>query len=128
MLPADLSPFIADEKRFDMIAAIVERYHGDADFRTRIGRGDHADLFKEFGHPRLDGVDYRFLADTDELVHFVMPPDPNTDLADDQLSQISGGGCASTAGTIGSASTVLTFTSISTVGSASTLGSAGSVG
>ncbi len=116
------------EERRDIIAAISDRYHSDATFRDRIDRGESNDVFDEFGMTRLDGIDYQFLMDSDEEVHFVMPPDPNSDLADEQLSQISGGSCASTAGTIGSASTFLCFTSFSSLGSASTAGSAGSAG
>ncbi len=116
-----------DERR-DIIAAISDRYQNDAAFRDRIDRGDNNDVFDEFGMTRLEGIDYRFLMDSDEIAHFVMPPDPNSDLADEQLSQIAGGSTASTAGTIGSASTFLTFTSFSSLGSASTVGSAGSAG
>ncbi len=38
------------------------------------------------------------------MVHFVMPPDPNSDLEDEQLSQISGGSSFGTVAT-GSLST-----------------------
>ncbi len=116
-----------DERR-ELIVAISDRYRNDAAFRDRIDRGDNSDVFDEFGMTRLEGIDCQFLMDSDELVHFVMPPDPNSDLADEQLSQISGGSTASTAGTVGSASTFLTFTSFSSLGSASTVGSAGSAG
>ncbi len=117
-----------NEERRELIVAISDRYHSDAAFRDRIDRGDNNDVFDEFGMTRLEGIDYRFLMDSDEVAHFVMPPDPNSDLADEQLSQIAGGSCASTAGTIGSASTIVCFTSFSSLGSASTIGSAGSAG
>ncbi len=117
-----------NDDRRDLVVAISDRYHTDAAFRDRIDRGDNDDVFDEFGMTRLEGVDYRFLMDSDEVTHFVMPPDPNSDLADEQLSQISGGSTASTAGTVGSASTFLCFTSFSSLGSASTAGSAGSAG
>ncbi len=117
-----------DESSLRLVASVSDRYRKDPDFRRQLDEGDVTDVFGEFGAKPTDGIEYRFVADSDELVHFIMPPDPNLDLADEQLSQVSGGSCASSAGSIGSLSSMLTFTSFSTAACAGTVGSAGSAG
>ena len=118
----------ATQEQLELVSDVGSRYRSDAGFRARVDGGDVSDLFDEFGFQPVKGIEYRFLADSADTVHFVLPPDPNVELTDEMLNAVAGGSCASTAGTIGSASSILTFTSISSVSSSSSVGTAGSAG
>lgn len=110
------------EARWKM-EALAERYRTDASLRRRIDEGDTAEALAEIDIEAPPHAEVRFVADTDEVMHFTLPPDPNVDLADEALHEAGGSNSA------GSAATVFTFgTTPSTASSASSVSSASSAG
>ena len=111
-------------ERFHVFAA---RYQEDSELRARIESGDLSDAIAELGLPNPpENMQVRIVADTPEVVHIVLPPDPNADLTDESMSAVAGGKTVGTAGSVGSASTFACSCSPSSVGSASSGGTAGS--
>ena len=113
-----------DSKRLrahaERLDALAVRFRNDERLRQRLEAGDaRAEVSElELGLPPEAKV--RFVADTDEIVHFVMPPNPNAALDDAALVGVSGGNSVSSAGS------VLTVSSApSCFGSGSTASSAG---
>ena len=105
----------------EKFAAFGARYRAEAALRSQLDSGDTADALAELGVWAPPGAEAHFVADTDEVRHFVLPPDPNTPLADETLHAVAGG---DTFGCAGTASTAMTIPStISSAGTASTLGS-----
>ena len=106
------------------------RYRSDDEFRSLVDHADGPGVFAAFGFDDAagDGIQVKVLANTDEVMYFVLPPDPNIDLSDDSLTQVTGGAsCAGSAGCVGTASTLQCSTlpsSMSTLGTAGTAGSA----
>ena len=96
-------------------------YRSDAELRRRCESGETALVVAEHGMTVPPGLEARIVEDTDEVTHMVFPADPNTELDDDILADVSGGAaqpatCAATAGTLGSLpSTVFTVSSASTI-------------
>ncbi len=111
---------------YQKVLPLAEAYRGDPEFRSRADEDPRAVLAeRDFEVP--PGVEVRFAADTDDVFHLVLPPDPNVALSDEALGMVAGGKSASTIGSAGSASTVSTIcTTASCAASASSLGSAGS--
>ena len=110
-------------ERFHTFAA---RYREDSDLRARIDSGDLSDAIAELDLPTPpENIQVRIVADTPEVVHVIMPPDPNADLTDESLSAVAGG---KTAGSAGSASTLSTLACSCAPGSASTASTAGTTG
>ena len=108
--------------KLEKFAAFGERYRAEAALRARLDSGDTAAALAELGVPAPPGAETRFVADSEEVRHFVLPPDPNAPLADETLRTVAGG---DTLGTAGTASTVMTVPStVSSGGTTSTLGSA----
>ncbi len=103
---------------------VANRYRNDEAFRNSLDGGKVADVFPAFGFdvPTLDDREVRVLANSDTLLHFVMPSDPNANLTDEDLSSITGAGGASSLSTVGTVSSIVSSTVPS---SASTLGTAG---
>lgn len=101
------------------------RYRTDASYRREVDL--HADaVLSGMGFALLPGTDVRIAVDTPQIMHVVMPPDPNIDLSDEALDQVAGGetvGSASTAGSISSLASSTIPSSAGTLGSASTAGS-----
>ena len=89
------------------VYAFAERYRSSAELRARIDSGDVSEALNELGVSLRDGVEARIVENTDEVVYFAMPPDPNASLSDEKLQFVSGGagrglgpsGCASSAST-----------------------------
>ena len=117
--PAGLFPE-AMAKSKAAFAAFAERYWADASFRTSVG-DDAAGALRALGLPIPTGVSVRVAANTEDVWHVVLPPDPNTELGDETIAAVAGGG-----GSAGTAGTVLTVFSSPTFSTASTLGCAGS--
>jgi len=118
--------------RWRKFRTLAERYHNDASLRARIDSGDVSEAIEYLGIAPADKGEIRVVADTPDLLHFVMPRpvrDSDLRLPDETLSGIAGGGghcagtgaCASTAGSM-ACSTVPS--SASSGGSVSTVGSA----
>ncbi len=97
------------------------RYRSDAELRRRCESGETARVMAEHGMTVPPGLEARIVEDTDGVMHVVFPTDPNTELDDDILADVSGGftapdvTCASSASTVGTVpSTVFSLGSAST--------------
>ena len=102
---------------------LAQRYREDEILRARIDSGDVGNVLSELGFPPLPpGIALRVVVDSNEVMHVVFPPDPNSDLSDSVLADVSAGSTVSTAGTVGTASSL-----VSSVACFSTVGSAGTV-
>ncbi len=108
--------------RYEQFLAVADRYRNDEEFRSAIDDG-REDAFAAFGMetPGLQDMDVRVVANTDEIRHFIMPPDPNASLTDEQLSSIAGGSEPNLS-SIGTASTLMCSTLPSTASTLSTVG------
>lgn len=113
---AGLSPEGAAKSKA-VLKAFAERYRSDASFRASVDE-DAAGALRALGLPIPSEMSVRVAADTEEVRHVVLPPDPNMELGDEALAAVAGGD----SDTIASASTLGCSTlpsSISTVGSGS---------
>ena len=112
--------------RAERLDALAVRYRGDERLRQRLEAGDAR---AEVSIPELEELppeaEIRVVADTDEVVHFVMPPDPNAALDDVDLVGVSGGNSVSSAGTLG---TVGSFPSCISSGSTVSSGGCADIG
>ena len=104
--------------------SFVNRYHTDGAFRAQAD-GHPEQSLRDIGFLVPSGMQVRIAADTDNVMHVVMPPDPNVELADEALELVAGGSSVSTAGTAGTMSTALTTTMVSTLGTAGCASTAG---
>ncbi len=123
MSPAMESVDVATE-RYEEFLAVADRYRNDGEFRDAIDGGSE-DALAAFGmeSPGFADMEARVVANTDELQHFILPPDPNANLTDEQLGRIAGGGGESTLSTAGTLSTALCSTLPSTTFCAGSIGS-----
>ena len=113
---------------FKEFMLFADTYREDPEFRARVDE-DVTSVMDEWGIPFQPGVELRIAENTAEVVHFVLPPDPNVALSDESLGMVAGGKTSSTAGSAGSASTASSVcTTASCAGSASSVGSVGSHG
>ena len=111
---------------YQKVLPLAEAYRGDPEFRSRADE-DPRSVLAERNVEVPPGVEVRFMEDTDDVFHLVLPPDPNVALSDEALGMVAGGKSSSTIGSAGSASTLSTVcTTASCAASASSLGSAGS--
>jgi hypothetical protein len=123
-----IAPFSPDEfaRHHALIQRIAERYRAEPAFRSSLEGNARTELVS-LGLNLPEGLEVRVVANTDDVAYFVMPPDPNVELADESLLAVAGG---SSAGSTGSASTISTLMSIpgtfSSAGTAGTIGTAGS--
>ena len=106
------------EHRLGHVVSLAQEYHDNPDVRLQAHE-DPIALLSERGM-RIEGdVDVRILANTDDVFYLLMPPDPNIDLADEDLSVVAGGKSAGSAGTGGTVGTVAgTLSSVSSMGTA----------
>ena len=105
----------------------AQRYRDDAPWRTRIDTGDSAaisGLMIDVGLTPAPDARVSVRANDDETFHFILPPDPNIELADESLGGIVGGANASTMASIGSAATIGCSCGPSTMSSAGSASSA----
>ena len=116
----------AHGENLERFADMAARYRDDAALRARVDSGDVEDELRELGVKPIPGVEMRIVADSDEVTHFMFPPDPNAGLGDESLRGVAGGvDTAGTAGTISSASTLACSCAPSTLGSGGCVGTAG---
>ena len=83
---------------------LASRYHSDADYRRRV-EADPVATFRENGIELPRGVEIRVTANTDDKLHVVLPPDPNTELGDEAITAVAGGGTASSVSSLSSLGT-----------------------
>ncbi len=131
----DFSPevqtLVSSPESIRKILELAENCRSDESLLGKLNQqGDQTreKAFADFGIDDRKELETVFVANADEVEHFVIPPDPNAALNDENLVSITGGSTASTAGTLGTAGSVLTFTSLSSVSSAFCAGCAGSAG
>ena len=72
------------------VASFVREYHSTPELRERCQSDPHS-VLAENGVEVPLGYDVRFVADTADLHHFVLPPDPNVSLEDEDLDMVVGG-------------------------------------
>ena len=87
------------------VFSFVQEFHSDPELRARCESDPHG-VLAENGFEVPLGYDLRFVADTADVHHFVLPPDPNASLEDDDLDMVVGGkgGAHSSARASGSSS------------------------
>lgn len=86
------------------IGAVAERYRTDEALRARLASSAAPEALAEFGLDAPANIEVRVAENTGDVFHFVLPPDPNTALEDENLSAVSGGlpkSSASTASSVG---------------------------
>ena len=72
------------------VFSFVSEYHRDPELRARCQSDPHA-VLAENGIEVPLGYDVRFMADSADVHHFVLPPDPNASLDDEDLEMVVGG-------------------------------------
>ena len=105
----------------------AQRYRDDASWRTRLDSGDSAaisGLMVDVGLTPAPGARVSVRANDDETFHFILPPDPNAELADESLSVVAGGARASTMASSSSAGTFGCSCGPSTFGTAGSVSTA----
>lgn len=103
------------------------KYRDDSNMRSRFDSGEVEEGLAVLGMELPSDMEARIVANTPETHYFVLPPDPNVMLADEDLTLIAGGKSAGSAGSAGTASSMGCSTvasSVSSAGSASTAGTA----
>ena len=88
---------------------LADAYRADADLRARAEAEPRA-VIAENGLDTLapPSADVRIVANTGDTIHILFPADPNTEVADEEFGNISGGwggwsGCAQSAQSAASA-------------------------
>ena len=72
------------------VVALAGQYHQDSALRARADAEPRA-VLADYGLSMPPQTDVRIVANTAETYNFIMPPDPNAVLADEDLAQVSGG-------------------------------------
>lgn len=75
----------------ELIERLSERWRDDPDFRAQMEADPKAALAA--GGINVTAEEAVIAVDTEDTVHLVFPPDPNTDLKDDELIGLAGGSC-----------------------------------
>ncbi len=90
---------VRSPESFKKITELAESCHLDPGLLDRLNRpGDQARerAFSDFGGESPEGMEAVFVANNEEVVHFVIPSDPNAAMSDEQLANVTGGsGCES---------------------------------
>ena len=108
------------------LQTFADMYRSDEDFQSKVA-ADPIGVFKTHGitfGDEFSRAHIAVVANTEEVVHLVLPPDPNSNLSDEALADVQGGASASSAGTLGSMGTLACSTIPSCLGSAGTASSA----
>ncbi len=84
------APNEATPSQVDKVIAFSHKYREDAGIRARV-ETDARDVLTEHGFVIPSALDVQVVANDNDTVYFVLPPDPNTDLADETLSAVAGG-------------------------------------
>ena len=119
IMPVSTAEFADVESRF---ASLANEWASDPALRERAAAAPR-EVLSERGIAVADALgdcEMRIVANTAEIYHLTLPPDPNADLEDEDLRRVAGG--SNCAGSVGTISTTSTF--ISCLGSAATASSA----
>ncbi len=134
-LDADIVPSSAESvdshiRTYEHFLQTAARYRTSEAFRRSLEGDSGRNVLATFGleTPLPEDMEANVLVNTDELMHFIMPSDPNISLTDEQLSSVAGGwgSTASSLSTAGSFSTVACSTAPSSASSIACGGTAGS--
>ena len=108
----------------DRLGVLSDDCAVNADLRARCA-SEPRSVLEEYGVdlPEDAQEELLILRNDADTYHMVIPVDPNTDLSDEVMQDVTGGTTAATAGTIGSAATASSVPSC--VSTASSVGSAG---
>ena len=116
----------AFEAQTAVMRRIAERYRSEPDFRATVD-GDARAALAGMGLPLPEDLEVKVAANTADTVYFVLPPDPNVELADEALLAVAGGTTSGTGGSAGTLSTLGCIPSCwSSFGCASSAGTSGS--
>ena len=69
---------------------ITDAYHKVPDFRS-LADSDPVAALARFDVEVMPDTEVRFVEDTDDTFHFVLPPDFNANLGDEVLNMVAGG-------------------------------------
>ena len=94
------------------LSALARECRDDPSLRRRLDADPHAFLSERDVDLPAE-IDFRVAADTPEVLHLVMPQDPNAAISDQELSRISGG-TAAMSSLSSVPSTVSTFSTVQT--------------
>ena len=73
------------------LASLSEAYNSDAVLSSRA-EADPRTVLAEYGLDVPEELDVRIVSNTSEIEHIVFPPNPNSELSDEALSLVVGGG------------------------------------
>ena len=76
--------------REQRVRSFLDAYHRDPDLRSRCESDPHA-VLAENGVEVPLGYEVRFVANTADVFHFTLPPDPNAPLTEEELAGVVGG-------------------------------------
>ena len=105
----------------------ARRYREDETWRARIDDGEAeavSALMRAIELKTAPDATVRVKANDAATFHFILPPDPNMDLADESLSGVAGGARAGSLASVSTAATIGCSCVPSTVGSAGSVSTA----
>ncbi len=73
------------------LASIADEYRKDPDFRSNLN-SDPVAALSENSIQVVPDTEVRIVEDTDEVFHFILPPDFNASVGDEVLNAVAGGG------------------------------------
>ncbi len=114
---------------YEFLKDFSKQYWSDEALRARVDSGDMSLIREGIKALSFPEVELKLAANTSDVYHVVMPPDPNYALSDQALDKVAAG--SNTAGSVssaGSAGTLATSTMASSASSAGSVGCAGSAG
>ena len=74
----------------DALTSLADKSANDESVMTNLGANPHGELTAR-GVEIPEGVDINIVANSADTIYLVLPPDPNTPLADEALGTVSGG-------------------------------------
>ncbi len=69
---------------------LVAKAWSDDDFKAQL-LSDPMTVFKENDVIVPKGIEVVMVENTEDITHFILPPEPSDELLDDDLSEVSGG-------------------------------------
>lgn len=81
---------MSNEQLNQKIGQIMARCWIDEDFKQRLLR-DTSAVLREQGMEVPEGVSVNIVENTDQVIHYVLPPNPKTELSDADLDTVAGG-------------------------------------
>ncbi len=82
------------------LASIADEYRKDPEFRSNLS-SDPVAALSENSIEVVPDTEVRIVEDTDEVFHFILPPDFNASVGDEVLNAVAGGGKTASSATTG---------------------------